>query len=421
MKAHHSFAPTPPLGWNSWDCYGASVREEEVRQNALYMSKYLKEYGWEYIVVDIQWYEPNAKSDIYNPFAELVMDEYGRLMPCEKRFPSSANKMGFKPLADFVHSLGLKFGIHILRGVPRYAVLKRLPVYGTNLTCADICDTTSYCEWNTDMFGVDPNKVGAQEYYDSIISLYAEWGVDYIKVDDISRPYRKGETELIRKAIDKTGRPIVLSLSPGAAPIGEAQHLINHANMWRMSDDFWDNWKQLYDTFELCSMWNERRTIGAWPDCDMLPLGRIGIRSHHGDRYTRFTKDEQMTLMALWCIFRSPLMFGGDMVYNDEWTLGLMTNTDLLRMVKHGSNVRELVRTKNYAVWTSVDDENKNVYLAQFNISENKLTLKTSLDELGIAGEVTITDVFSKESKKVSDKVVSEVPPHGVKAYKILK
>lgn len=131
-------AKTPPLGWNSWDCFGAAVNEKQLRENAEYMAKYLKPYGWEYIVCDIQWYEPHAVDNDYNNFTPLNMDEYGRLLPAENRFPSSAGGKGFKPIADYCHSLGLKFGIHIMRGVPRAAVHAGLPVKDSKSTCRDI-------------------------------------------------------------------------------------------------------------------------------------------------------------------------------------------------------------------------------------------------------------------------------------------
>ena len=225
---HHKYALTPPMGWNSWDCYGASVREDEVRGNAEYMAKHLKPYGWEYVVVDIQWYEPGAVSSRYRPFVPLEMDEYSRLIPAANRFPSAAGGKGFKPIADYVHSLGLKFGIHIMRGIPRQAVHANTKIKGTNARARDIAHTNSICPWNTDMYGVDPNKEGAQEYYNSLFELYAEWGVDYVKVDDIAASRLYGihaeEIAMIRRAIDHCGRPMVLSLSPGPAPLEYADH-----------------------------------------------------------------------------------------------------------------------------------------------------------------------------------------------------
>ncbi|MBQ6712499.1 MAG: hypothetical protein IJN28_01755, partial [Selenomonadales bacterium] len=176
-------AKTPPMGWNSWDCYGPAVNEATVRANAEFMAKHLKQYGWDYIVVDIQWSQPTATNHDYHPFTELCMDEYSRLIPAENRFPSSAGGKGFAPLAEYVHSLGLKFGIHIMRGIPRQAVHQNTPIKGSDKTARQIAKTSSICQWNTDMYGVDPEKDGAKAYYDSIFELYAEWGVDFIKID----------------------------------------------------------------------------------------------------------------------------------------------------------------------------------------------------------------------------------------------
>jgi len=211
-------APVPPMGWNSWDAYGTTIKESEVKANADAMASVLKKDGWQYIVVDIQWYEPNAQAHGYRPNAELAMDRYGRLIPAANRFPSSANGQGFKPLADYIHSKGLKFGIHILRGIPRQAVAQNVPILNSNVHAADIADKQNLCQWNTDMYGVDMSKPGAQAYYDSIVAQYAKWGVDFIKADDMSRPYHKAEIEALHRAIVKSGRPIVLSL-PRVPPL----------------------------------------------------------------------------------------------------------------------------------------------------------------------------------------------------------
>ena len=125
------FIKKPPMGWNSWDCYGAGVTEDELLGNAEFMRDRLKQYGYQYVVCDIQWYEPAAKGNVYNNFADLCMDEYSRLIPAVNRFPSSANGAGFKPIADKIHSMGLKFGIHIMRGIPRQAVHRNTRIYGT--------------------------------------------------------------------------------------------------------------------------------------------------------------------------------------------------------------------------------------------------------------------------------------------------
>lgn len=364
-KKYHTWAQTPPLGWNSWDIYGTTVTEQQIKDQADAMATHLLKSGYKYLTVDIQWYEPESKSHSYNPNAVLTMDEYGRLTPGLKKFPSAANGKGFKPLADYVHSKGLKFGIHIMRGIPRQAVQKNTPVLGTNVNAKDIALTNSRCSWNPDMYGVDARKPEGRAYYKSIIQMYADWGVDYIKIDDISRPYddiQKAEIEAIRDVIDEIGRPIILSLSPGATPVSAGPHVMNHANMWRITDDFWDRWGLLLAMFERLDAWTPYRGPGHFPDADMLPIGIIDF-----NRKTNFTKDEQYTLMSLWAIGRSPLIFGGDMTKLDDFTKEMLTNPEMLKVNQHSTNNRQVSRDKNLVVWTADVPNSKDKYVALFN------------------------------------------------------
>lgn len=365
---YHSWAATPPMGWNSWDCFGTQVTEGEAKQQADYMAANLKKHGWEYFVVDIQWYEQNSKGYDYAKDAVLTMDAYSRLLPAPKKFPSAANGNGFKPLADYVHAKGLKFGIHMMRGIPRQAVKQNTPIKGTTARAADIADVRSTCGWNPDMYGVDMSKPGAQEYYNSIMELVASWGVDFIKVDDLSRPYHQPEVEAIRKAIDKTGRKIVFSTSPGETPLSAGPSVNQNANMWRVSDDFWDNWKALYDQFKRLHDWTPYRITGAYPDADMLPLGMLQL-----GRKTNFTVDEQFTLMTLWSIARSPLMHGGDMTKTDSLTLALLTNDEVLAVNQHSANNRQLYRTEEGSIaWVADVPGSKDKYLALFNARDKE-------------------------------------------------
>lgn len=360
-----TFAPTPPLGWNSWDIFGTTVTEQQIKEQADAMAEHLLPSGYKFLTVDIQWYEPESKGHYYKPGAALTMDEYGRLTPGLKKFPSAANGKGFKPLADYVHGKGLKFGIHIMRGIPRQAVDRNTPVMGTNVKAQDIAIRSSVCPWNPDMYGVDATKPDGQAYYNSIIQLYADWGVDLIKVDDISRPYDKiqqAEIEAIRKAIDKTGRPIVLSLSPGATPVSAGPHVVNNANMWRITDDFWDRWGLLTAMFERLHAWTPFRRNGNYPDADMLPIGIIDF-----NRKTNFTKEEQYTLMSLWAIGKSPLIFGGDMTRMDAFTKEMLTNPAMLKVNQESINNRQVSREKNLVVWTADVPGSKDKYVALFN------------------------------------------------------
>jgi hypothetical protein len=379
------WAKTPPMGWNSWDCFGPTVEEHEVKANADYMAANLKQYGWEYIVVDIRWFVENDKAGGYNQTnPRYVLDEYGRYMPAVNRFPSSADGKGFKELADYVHRKGLKFGIHIMRGVPVEAVREKLPVKGTDGITADrIYSTELQCMWLRDNYTIVAGRPGAQEYYNSILELYASWGVDFIKIDDITRPYHKAEIEMIRKAIDRCGRPIVLSLSPGATPVNEGPHVCEHANMWRMVDDVWDLWRDVTHLLDVAQGWYPYIAPGTWPDCDMMPLGRISIRGERGEeRMTRLTRDEQYCLMNLFTLFRSPLMFGGNLPDNDEFTLSLLTNDEVLKMHREGSDVRQLLREDHKIGITSRNKNTNEIYVALFNIHD------TDTQELSIHAQM---------------------------------
>ena len=418
-------ALTPPMGWNSWDCYGASVTEETLLKNARFMADHLRQHGWEYIVCDIQWAEPTAASCDYHPFAPLCMDAYGRLIPAPNRFPSSAGGKGFAPIAQQIHDMGLKFGIHIMRGVPRQAVHAGTPVLGTNVTARDIAHPFSLCRWNTDMYGVNPHAPGAQAYYDSLFALYAQWGVDYVKIDDICNtntgahdPYSgKAEIEMYRKAIDACGRPMVLSLSPGPAVVEHAWHLSQHANMWRITDDFWDRWDLLKAMFERCDVWQTHVRPGCWPDCDMLPIGRLRCFDGQGEN-SHFTMDEARTMMTLWCVFRSPLMMGGDLPRSSFGAIALLQNDEALHLTLHSSGARQLARTGDYAAWTTRDEEGR-AYLALFNLSDAPREVCAQADSLGEHGQ-TLYDVWEHKSVGVAGETISALlAPHASVLYRL--
>lgn len=426
-KTFHQWAPAPPMGWNSWDCFGTAVTEAQTKENTDYMADKLAKYGWQYIVVDIQWYEPNARGDAYRRNAVLEMDEYGRLLPAVNRFPSAAEGKGFKPLADYVHGKGLKFGIHLLRGIPRQAVAQNTPILGTDLHATDIADKTRPCPWNPDMWGVDTTKPGAQEYYNSVFKLIASWDVDFVKVDDLSRPYDKnrGEVEAIRRAIDNTGRPMVLSLSPGETLLSAGPHVQEHANMWRISDDFWDTWKALKEQFERCHKWEPYVGLGHYPDADMLPFGQI--RTWRRDNKTRFTQDEQYTVMSLWSICRSPLMIGANLPKNDAFTLSLLTNEEVIAVNQQSTGGRQLFRNEDLIAWVADIPNSPDKYLAVFNARDKKegdpeagLPVSVTLKDVGIVGSCQIRDLWKKQDAGTFNNTFAPmIPYHGAGLYRV--
>lgn len=433
------FAKTPPMGWNSYDYYDTAVNEKQVHQNADYMAKHLKSFGWEYIIVDIEWYAHKAGSmrDKYQyiPFSELEMDAYSRLFPDPERFPSSVDGAGFKPLADYIHGLGLKFGIHIMRGIPRIAAHQHCAIKNCEVTANVVADPSSICGWNPDMYGVR-NTAEGQAYYDSLLELYASWGVDFIKCDDICNTnlYRENqysarhEVEMLAKAIQKCGRAIVLSLSPGPALIEQAWHYEKYANMWRITDDFWDNWSSLKDMFHRCELWQKHVSQGCYPDCDMLPLGYLG-KGFGEERQTFFTKDEQKTMMTLWCIFGAPLMLGAEMTKLDEWTQSLLTNEKILKLLTPDCVPVQICLDDKKAVWMARNKEEKASYLAMFNLDETACRIKVDLKELLLdENPQVLLDLWTNEEIKIAEsnfenkEFVSqaEIPAHGCVVYQLL-
>lgn len=423
-------APTPPMGWNSWDSYGENINEGQVRANAEWMAKHLKQFGWQYVVIDEGWYleNPGAKP------AELkfVLDENGRFTPAVNRFPSAANGAGFKPLADYIHSLGLKFGIHILRGVPREAVAKNLRIAASPFTAKEPAIPDDTCPWNTYMYGVQSAPSG-QAYYNSIVNLYASWGVDFVKADCISdHPYKPAEIRMLALAILASGRDIVLSLSPGPTSVDNSKAVSDYAELWRISDDFWDHWGPLPDKpwsqgvraqFDTAAKWASFQVPGRWPDADMLPLGHLGPSPGDGgpSRDTKLTRDEQVTLMTLWCIFQSPLIMGGDLPSSDEWTTKLLTNPEVLAVDQHASHRRPVITTDTAVVWTSKPDDGRGYYVAVFNLADKEQTLTYEWTKLDLPkGAYAVRDLWSRKDLGDAAALKVSLRPHASALYRVV-
>jgi hypothetical protein len=422
------------MGWNSYNSFGSAVHESEVRSNAEYMAKYLKPYGWQYIVVDYCWYYPNPPGGVLNNVPQfqlsdhsyvpwLNMDSYGRLQPDKEKFPSSREGKGFKPLADYIHSLGLKFGIHIMRGIPRQAVWAHCPIKGSNMNAAEAADTSSVCTWLNHMFGLSPK--GADAYYNSLIDLYNEWGVDYIKMDDMtsdegSRPFYQSELEAMHRAIQKSGRTIVLSISPYQSR-ENAGSLVANANLFRVSEDFWDTWPQLRQQFDLSAAWQGAGGINHWPDLDMLQIGKLSKRGPKGpERYSRLSTDEQITHLTLWCIFGSPLMIGGNMPENTPFINSMLTNKELLDVDQNGIAPIQLDREKEKVIWVSGTRDSKDKNVALFNLADTMQEIALPLNKLGFKSKCKVRNIWHQTDDGVINKELRiKIAPHGAALYRI--
>jgi len=419
-------AGTPPMGWNSWDSYGRTLNEDTIKANAQWMAKHLKPFGWEYVVIDEGWYLANIGRDSSNTNFSFQLDEYGRYVPVPARFPSAGKDSTFKPLADYLHSLGLKFGIHMIRGIPREAVARDLPIAGTRFHASDAADKSDVCPWNNYNYGLDPTKPAAQAYYDSLTRQYAEWSVDFVKIDCISdHPYKAEEIRMFSEAVAKSGRSMVISLSPGPTSFAKREEVAKYAQMWRISDDVWDVWNSkeqfpegVKNQFEQAARWAGFGKSGHWPDADMLPLGSLRPSAGWGPpRDSRLTHDEQRTLFTLWSIFRSPMIMGGNLLQADEWTTSLLTNAEVLAVGQHSIENRPILTTDNLIVWTARPDgtaaSKGDFYVAVFNVSDATQKIHYSWKELGIDGGThEWRDLWTHKELPPSAELVLTLPPH---------
>ncbi|MFC1760712.1 glycoside hydrolase family 27 protein [Planctomycetota bacterium] len=429
-----SLTERPPLGWNSYDCYGTSIKEAQFKACVDVLAEKLLPYGYNYAVIDAAWYNkshrPGEEIEIANnkEVFQIEMDEYSRQWPALERYPSAANGKGFKPLADYVHSKGMKFGIHIMRGIALQAVKENSGILGTSYRARDIVNLNSLCPWSNKMLGVDVRKPGAQEYYNSLFDLYASWEVDFIKADDMMTPvYHKGEVEMMRKAIDQCGRPMVLSLSAGEAPPSYAQHLSSHANMWRISNDFWDRWDDVERMLELAVLWSPFiGNKGAWPDADMLPIGNLRIDHQNDSKWwrnehlTAFSHDEITTVMNLWCILRSPLMWGGDPVTTPPKYRQYLTNRELLEVNQNSHNNRQIYNENDKVIWAADIPGSSSKYVALFNMADDKQTVNFEFYWEALKGPYVFRDLWKHAIVgEYSERFEIELPAHASVIYKV--
>lgn len=433
LPAFYSFAPAPPMGWNSYDAFGDSVTEKEILANASYMKTYLLAHGWNTIIIDFRWYDPEPTGDDHvlnqkRAGAKLTADAFGRMLPAPNRFPSAEadGERGFKPLADQLHAMGLKFGFHYMRGIPRQAVYSKTPIADGKFSADEAADTNSRCSWCPDMFGVRNNDAG-QAWYDAMFKLYASWGLDYIKVDDLSLPYSRSEIEQIRKAIDRSGRQIVFSTSPGPTPVRQARHIMVNANLWRISGDFWDTWSKLDQQFDLIYGWRDTGGVGHWPDADMIPFGHICIRSKAGgtDRVCRYTQDEQITLISFWSLAPSPLMLGGNLPDNTPWDLSVLTNDEVLAidqdsLGKQATRVwRRPVGSSFIEAWLKELKDGSHV-IGVFNRDAAPHDATLNWSDAHLPAKLQVRDVWlHKDLGKDMKQLVVSLPPHGSELFKL--
>jgi alpha-galactosidase len=425
VGAEDKLAPTPPMGWNSWDSYGLTVNEEQFRANMTVMAAQLKEFGWQYVVVDEGWYLQNPEIASMPEKLRYTVNVRGQFDPALNRFPSSANGVGFKALSDAVHENGLKFGIHIIRGIPKQTVMAGTRIGTTKYRASLAADTTDTCPWNPDNFGVKANAAG-QAWYDALMKQYASWGVDYIKVDCIaSHPYKGAEIAMIHKAIGKSGRPMVLSLSPGPTALENALEVGKNAQLWRISDDVWDYWEKkdgkafpqsVKGQFPVIANWAKYAREGSWPDADMLPIGHLGPAPGEGKaRASRLTQEEQRTMITLWAMARSPLFIGGNLTQMDDAMKSLLTDPGVIEVDQHSMSGHLLGQDGDVVAWVAVSENRDKNYLALFNVGDAPVHVDKTFAQYGFVdrAEYKVRDLWMRQELGALNAMVMDLPPHG--------
>lgn len=437
-------APTPPMGWNSWDAYGLTITEPQFRANVDVLKTKLKPFGWQYAVIDEGWFFENPQDRGTPEKLHYAIDRYGRYVPVPARFPSAGGPAtasatpgaftlaatiedtSFRALGAWVHAQGLKFGIHIVRGIPRASVERNLPIEGSAFHVQDAADQGDACPWDPTNWGVRDNAAG-QAWYDSLLRQYASWGVDLLKVDCISsHPYKPTEIRQIRRAIDKTGRTMVLSLSPGPTSLGDASEVGTLANMWRISDDVWDRWQKAPDQtrefpqsvkeqFSRLAAWEPFAKPNNWPDADMLPIGELKPSPGDGQpRASRLSRMEQQTQVTLWAIARSPLIVGANLTMLDEPTLALLTNRDLIRINQTATHSEQVLAEGQIIAWRA-DLPGSEKAIAIFNLGDVETSAKVNPSSLGLQGRpVMMRNVWSGGPAVTGSEFAERIPAHGV-------
>ena len=445
-------AQTPPLGWNSFDSYGITIYEEiAVKEIDAFIQKFAP-HGYEYFVIDNGWFaSPDVKmhegylmavANSPNP-AEVSVDEFGIPVPSKKLFPN-----GLKPMIDKLHAKGLKFGVHLMRGIPRIAVEKDLPIKGTKHTARDIYTTFNNCTWCVFMHGVDMSKSGSQEYYNSVFKQFAEWGIDFVKVDDVT--HFAAEIEGYGKAIKNCGRPIVLSLSAGGTTNAKYLEVYRKANMVRTTPDIWDDQIALERSFESMRKWQGLEQPGFWPDLDMIPFGELCIlrraeveernpnksleefmgKMHH---WCRFTNAQKETFITQRAIAASPIMIGGSLISMDDHSCKLLTHPEMLACVKNGVHGKLFYVENQIELWSApiANKERwgyqeymfKEGWAAFFNRSDKAQTFDVKGRFLNFIqdGTYNLKDVWGMQSVdnyKKGNKLSLTIEPHGVVFFK---
>ncbi len=421
--------PTPFLGWNSYNCYGIHINEKLTWENLEAFIQKLKPHGYEYFVLDAGWYKHYdlKKGEAWptdGDKSHLTMDEFGRFIPTPGYFPN-----GFKAIVDYAHKHGVKFGLHLMRGISRQAVEKNLPIKGTKYFARDIANVKDTCNWSNLNYGVDMDKPGAQEYYNSIVELVASWGVDFLKYDDIVHKPR--EINAVANAIEKTGKRIVLSISPGDDIDPKNFDTYKRADMIRISRDIWDLKEDIEISFDRWDKMLPYADKGFWLDMDMIPFGHIRVdypisknklKSGRGyERMDYFSYAQKKSFITQRAMAASPLFMGGALTTSPKSVFELITDHDMLACNQNGVTGKLVTRISDYSekvdIWkTPVKNNDNEGWIGVFNRKAYLELIKIDKEKLGLKPKMkySLYDIWGKKIIDDADSFIFEIPADDV-------
>jgi len=412
---------TPVLGWSSWSFLRKHPTAAQMKAQALALhNSGLQKIGYEYVNLDDFWYQcPGPQGPNVDP--------YGRWMTDSSRFPAQGDTDGIKVVADYIHSLGMKFGTYVTPGISRQAVSRNTPIKGTSYTAAQIADA-SVEENNYNCKGmvrINYNKPGAQEYTNSWVNMLAAWGVDYIKIDGMKNS-NAPDVKAWSNAIRQSGRPMVLDVTQGSFTSAIAPTLMKYANQWEFAPDVecyrcekggssypLTSWAEVAKRFNYVAEWQSYAGPGAFNDYDSI---EIGNGSNDG-----LTPVERQTQISLWALGAAPLILGVDLTQLDPTDLQkYLENSTVLAVDQDSIAAKRVLNTANQQVFAK-RESNGDAIVGLFNtggkaevVSVPASTVDLPENESGYS----LHDLWTGETK-TSSTISAVVPSHGVVLYRV--
>lgn len=401
IKVGEDICLTPPMGWNSWYCFSEAVSDTGIRTVARGMrERGLVDYGWSYVNIDDCW-QSNARGG-----------EFNAIIP-NARFPD------MKALADYVHDQGLKLGIYSTPWISTYAGF----IGGSDLNGDEkkiwlpdsqrIQPDQVYGRW-PGLNKLKVGRIGTRWMFDNDVKQWAAWGIDYVKVDWL--PNDVPTTEKMFKPLRECGRDIVYSLS-NEAPFQNAAGLSKLAQLWRTSGDIHDRWGSISNiAFNRNAQWRAYQKPGHFNDPDMLQVGDIGTPNNFNTKYRKsnLTAAEQYTQVSLWSIMASPLLLSCDIAGMDDFTFGLLANSEVLAVnqdplciqgenIYNKDDVRVLVKPLH----------DGSLAVCVVNTKNEKRALKLTAEMIGKDGDFAVRDLwYQKDLGKLSDGISKDYAAH---------